>query len=75
MLRPKHQQRLKKALSLPKPWSQLTVGDMFDARLNRFMKEINEILTTARGELALEEFLKDLGASWGNTKFDMADFK
>merc|ERR1719346_153466 len=32
-------------------------------------------MMTARGELALEEFLKGLEAEWGNTKFDMVDYK
>jgi len=76
LLRPKHWNKLFKLLSISKPNAQaLLVDDVWSINLMKYLNEIREILLTAQGENALENFLKELDGKWQQTLFEMVDYK
>lgn len=46
--------------------SDLKLGDLWDAKMLPNKKLINELLTVAQGELALEQYLKEVKEYWNN---------
>ena len=46
--------------------NDLKLGDLWDANLQGKKKSINELLTVAQGELALEQYLKEVKEFWNN---------
>jgi dynein heavy chain 1 len=63
-LKDRHWKMITKALVLKVSYSDLTLGNVWDSNPLAHRKAISEILSTAQGELALEQFLKDLKDTW-----------
>jgi len=76
VLRQKHWVKVFRILNLQQTDpARLSLQDMWDAPLMKYLNDLRDILTTAQGEMALEQFLKDLDVSWENTFFETVDYK
>ena len=76
ILRPKHWSQVFKILSIRnKTSSSLILADIWDMNLMKYLNELREILTTAQGENALENFLAELSEKWNQTFYELVDFK
>lgn len=59
-LKERHWKQLMKELRVSWNLSELTLGQVWDADLLRYESAIRQVLLVAQGELALEEFLKQV---------------
>lgn len=59
-LKERHWKQLMKELRVSWNLSELTLGQVWDADLLRYEPAIKQVLLVAQGELALEEFLKQV---------------
>ncbi|KAK7206778.1 dynein heavy chain, N-terminal region 1-domain-containing protein [Myxozyma melibiosi] len=53
----------------------LTLGDVWDLNLTKNENLIRDILTQARGEAALEDFLKQIRDVWSSYDLDLANYQ
>lgn len=66
-LKDRHWKQLFAVTGIPKGSGNhldLSLGALWDANLMHYKKPITDILSTAQGELALEQFLRDLRDNW-----------
>jgi dynein heavy chain 1, cytosolic len=63
-LKERHWKTLLKKMEVSVPAAGLTIGDLWDCNLLVHRKTIQEVLSTAQGEQALEQFLRDLREFW-----------
>lgn len=70
-LKERHWKQLLKALSIKVYQSDLTLGDLWDSNPMSHRKVISETLSQAQGELALEQFLKDLKEYWSGSELSL----
>lgn len=70
-LRERHWKQLIKFLNVHWIISDLTLGKVWDIDLQRNENVIKEVITVAQGELALENFLKQVESSWQEYELDL----
>jgi dynein heavy chain 1, cytosolic len=63
-LKDRHWKQLLEKIGLSVSWKALTIGNIWESNAMVHRKIIGEILSTAQGELALEQFLHDLRDHW-----------
>ena len=63
-LKDRHWKQLLKSMGLTVSFADLSLGNIWDSNILSHKKTIAEILSTAQGELALEQFLRDLREYW-----------
>jgi dynein heavy chain 1 len=63
-LKERHWKVLLQRMGVQRTIHTLTVGDIWESNAQTQKKVIGEVLATAQGELALEQFLKDLRDHW-----------
>lgn len=61
-LKERHWRSIIKQLSIKATMTDLTLGHLWDSDLTTHKAALQEILTTAQGEMALEVFLRQVGA-------------
>ena len=76
-MRERHWNKLFKALRPGKRYSQLsmTLGDVWDLQPNSTESTIRDIQAQAQGEMALEEFLKQVKETWQNYALDLVNYQ
>lgn len=74
-LKDRHWKTIMKRLSITGPFSELTVGSLWASGVLSRKKEINEILSVAQGEMALEVFLGQVRDRWMKQELDMVIFQ
>jgi dynein heavy chain 1, cytosolic len=76
-VRDRHWQKIYKALKPGKRYSptSLTLGDVWDLQLATTEKVIRDIIAQAQGEMALEEFLKQVRETWQNYSLDLVNYQ
>ncbi|KAF2396617.1 cytoplasmic dynein-like protein 1 heavy chain 1 [Trichodelitschia bisporula] len=55
--------------------SSMTLGDVYDLQLSINENTIKEVLIQAQGELALEEFLRQVRETWQNYSLDLVNYQ
>ena len=60
-LKDRHWKELRKRLRLNVVMAELTLGHIWDADLQRNEMAVKDVILIAQGEMALEEFLKQVG--------------
>lgn len=65
-LKERHWRALKKRLNVNWVFSELTLGHLWDSDIQKNEAIYKEIITQAQGELALEEFLKQVYILFGS---------
>lgn len=76
-VRERHWVKIFKALRPGKRFSQvsLSLGDVWDLQLTSSEPIIRDIITQAQGEMALEEFLKQVRETWQNYSLDLVNYQ
>ena len=76
-VRERHWNKIFKALKPGKRFSQvsMTLGDVWDLQLAASELVIRDIIAQAQGEMALEEFLRQVRDTWQNYSLDMVNYK
>ncbi|OUC44960.1 hypothetical protein D917_08728 [Trichinella nativa] len=55
--------------------NELTIGQIWACDLQRYESSIKEIILVAQGELALEEFLKQLREFWQTYELELINYQ
>ncbi|KAF1993187.1 dynein heavy chain [Amniculicola lignicola CBS 123094] len=76
-VRERHWQRIFKQLRPHKRYSpiSMTLGDVWDLQLGPSEKIIRDVITQAQGEMALEEFLKQVRETWQNYALELVNYQ
>ncbi|RDW80646.1 cytoplasmic dynein-like protein 1 heavy chain 1 [Coleophoma crateriformis] len=76
-VRERHWNKIFKALKPGKRYSQvaMTLGDVWDLNLTASEVVIRDIIAQAQGEMALEEFLKQVREIWTSYSLDLVNYQ
>ncbi|KAI9842610.1 MAG: hypothetical protein M1837_007048 [Sclerophora amabilis] len=76
-VRERHWAKIFKALMPGKRYSpiSMTLGDVWDLNLSASETVIRDIIVQAQGEMALEEFLKQVRETWTNYSLDLVNYQ
>lgn len=76
-LRERHWSKLYKSLRMPAGYSAsgMTLGQVYDLDLKRNESLIKEVVVQAQGEMALEEFLKQVRETWTSYSLDLVNYQ
>ncbi|KAJ3265095.1 hypothetical protein HDU77_006529 [Chytriomyces hyalinus] len=75
-LRERHWKPLLKALNMEKvSMADLTVGHLWDADLKKNERVIRDVVVEAQGEMALEEFLKQVRECWNTYEVELVNYQ
>ncbi|KAF9287595.1 hypothetical protein BGZ68_001583 [Mortierella alpina] len=76
-LRERHWRQLFKVLRVEGrlALSEMTVGNIWDLDLKRNESLVRDIIVVAQGEMALEEFLKQVRETWTNYVLDLVNYQ
>ncbi|CAL4067978.1 unnamed protein product, partial [Meganyctiphanes norvegica] len=74
-LKERHWKQLMRQLRVNWVLGDLTLGQVWDVDLRRNEPIIREIIITAQGEMALEEFLKQVKESWQNYELELTNYQ
>ncbi|KHJ76588.1 dynein heavy chain, region 2, partial [Oesophagostomum dentatum] len=74
-LKERHWRQMMKELRVTWNLSELTLGQVWDADLQRHEHAIKQILLVAQGELALEEFLKQMKDYWQSYDVELVNYQ
>ena len=76
-VRERHWTKIYKALKPTKRYSpvSMSLGDVWDLQLASSESVIRDIIAQAQGEMALEEFLKQVRDTWQNYALDLVDYQ
>lgn len=76
-VRERHWARIFKQLKPHKRYSaiSMTLGDVWDLKLGPSEKIIRDVITQAQGEMALEEFLKQVRETWQNYALELVNYQ
>ncbi|VDL72361.1 unnamed protein product [Nippostrongylus brasiliensis] len=74
-LKERHWRQMMKELRVNWNLSDLTLGQVWDADLQRHEHAIKQILLVAQGELALEEFLKQMKDFWQSYDVELVNYQ
>lgn len=76
-LRERHWRQIFKTLKVEGRFtlSEMTIGHLWDLDLKRNEQVIREVIMQAQGEMALEEFLKQVKETWANYVLDLVNYQ
>ncbi|WVR09001.1 hypothetical protein IAU60_006061 [Kwoniella sp. DSM 27419] len=75
-LRERHWSKLYKVLRMPSAQaSSMTLGQVYDLDVKRNEAFIKDVVTQAQGEMALEEFLKQVRETWSSYSLDLINYQ
>ncbi|KAL7038933.1 hypothetical protein ACKWTF_009751 [Chironomus riparius] len=74
-LKERHWKQLTKQLRVSWNLSDLTLGQVWDVNLLKNEVIVKDIILVAQGEMALEEFLKQVRESWQNYELDLINYQ
>ncbi|KKY18692.1 putative dynein heavy chain [Phaeomoniella chlamydospora] len=76
-VRERHWVKIFKALKPGKRYSpnSMTLGDVWDLQLVTTESTVRDVIVQAQGELALEEFLKQVRDTWTNYSLDLVNYQ
>ncbi|XP_017053188.1 dynein heavy chain, cytoplasmic isoform X2 [Drosophila ficusphila] len=74
-LKERHWKQLTKQLRVNWVISDLSLGQVWDVNLQKNEGVVKDIILVAQGEMALEEFLKQVRESWQNYELDLINYQ
>ncbi|XP_078728003.1 cytoplasmic dynein 1 heavy chain 1-like isoform X1 [Lampetra fluviatilis] len=74
-LKDRHWKQLMKRLRVSWVLSELTLGHIWEADLQKNEAIVKDVLLVAQGEMALEEFLKQIKELWNSYELDMVNYQ
>lgn len=57
-----------------KKYKKITIGELHNHGLMKYRKVLNEIVSSAQGELVLEKMIEKLVENWKFTEFDLSQY-
>ncbi|KAE8290025.1 Cytoplasmic dynein 1 heavy chain 1 Cytoplasmic dynein heavy chain 1 Dynein heavy chain, cytosolic [Larimichthys crocea] len=74
-LKDRHWKQLMKRLHVNWVPSELTLGQIWDVDLQKNEMVVKDVLLVAQGEMALEEFLKQIREVWNSYELDLVNYQ
>ena len=74
-LRERHWKELRRKLNAKWVLTELTLGDLWDSDIKKYEVIYKDIIQRAQGELALEEFLKQIREYWGSFELELVNYQ
>ncbi|KAJ8394229.1 hypothetical protein AAFF_G00048120 [Aldrovandia affinis] len=74
-LKDRHWKQLMKRLHVNWVLSELTLGQIWDVDLQKNEMIVKDVLLVAQGEMALEEFLKQIREVWNSYELDLVNYQ
>ncbi|XP_046751875.1 dynein heavy chain, cytoplasmic isoform X5 [Diprion similis] len=74
-LKERHWKQLTKQLRVNWVLSDLTLGQVWDVNLQKNESIVKDVILVAQGEMALEEFLKQVRESWQSYELDLINYQ
>ena len=74
-LKERHWKQLTKQLKVRWILSELTLGQVWDIDLHQNESIVRDVILVAQGEMALEEFLKQVREAWQNYELDLVNYQ
>ncbi|CAG2102482.1 unnamed protein product, partial [Medioppia subpectinata] len=74
-LKERHWRQLTRQLNVRWVLSELTLGQVWDVDLQRNESTVKDIILVAQGEMALEEFLKQVREAWQTYELDLVNYQ
>ncbi|OXA50597.1 Dynein heavy chain, cytoplasmic [Folsomia candida] len=74
-LKERHWKTLMKSLRVNWNLNELTLGQVWDVDLQKNEKTLRDVIIVAQGEMALEEFLKQVRESWQNYELELINYQ
>ena len=74
-LKERHWKTLMKQLRVNWTLNDLTLGQVWDADLSRHEAVIKDVILVAQGEMALEEFLKQVREAWQAYELELVNYQ
>lgn len=74
-LRERHWTELRRKLNAKWVFSELTLGELWDSDIKKHEAIYKEVIQRAQGELALEEFLKQVRESWATYELELVNYQ
>ncbi|XP_066262863.1 dynein heavy chain, cytoplasmic isoform X3 [Euwallacea similis] len=74
-LKERHWKQLMKQLRVNWVLSDLTLGQVWDVNLQKNESVVKDVILVAQGEMALEEFLKQVRESWQTYELDLINYQ
>ncbi|XP_076442165.1 cytoplasmic dynein 1 heavy chain 1-like isoform X5 [Babylonia areolata] len=74
-LKERHWKQLMKRLNVNWVLPELTLGQVWDIDLQRHEAVVKDIILVAQGEMALEEFLKQVSEVWRSYELDLINYQ
>ncbi|XP_050037127.2 dynein heavy chain, cytoplasmic isoform X2 [Dermacentor andersoni] len=74
-LKERHWKQLMRQLRVSWVLSELTLGLVWDIDLQRNEAIVKDVILVAQGEMALEEFLKQVREAWQNYELDLVNYQ
>eukprot|EP01117_Protostelium_nocturnum_P006264 TRINITY_DN2259_c0_g1_i6.p1 TRINITY_DN2259_c0_g1~~TRINITY_DN2259_c0_g1_i6.p1 ORF type:complete len:4259 (-),score=1954.67 TRINITY_DN2259_c0_g1_i6:110-12886(-) len=74
-LRERHWKELRRRLNASWIYHELTLGNIWDSDMQKHEDTFKEIILMAQGELALEEFLKQVREFWQTFELDLVPYQ
>ncbi|KAJ3099515.1 hypothetical protein HDU96_010687, partial [Phlyctochytrium bullatum] len=74
-LRERHWKQIFKVLSLETSLLELTIGHVWDSDLRKHETALRDIITSAQGEMALEEFIRGVRETWTSYSLELVNYQ
>jgi len=74
-MKPRHWQTLLQKLKITIKFNDLLLGTLWNADLTKNAKLVADIMNEARGELILEEFLRNIKDCWSNYELELVRYQ
>lgn len=74
-LKERHWKQLNKQLNVKWILSELTLGQVWDVDLQRNESIVRDVILVAQGEMALEEFLKQVREAWMSYELELINYQ
>lgn len=73
-MKPRHWKDLLQKLRIKISFNDLTLNHLWQADLIKNAKEVNEVMSQARGELILENFLTTIKETWAKYELELIKY-
>lgn len=74
-IRDRHWKQILRLLRITSPFTELTLRSFWDSGLSSGDNELKQIIRTAQGEMALDEFLRQVVDYWSNYQLDLVNYQ
>ncbi|CCI40158.1 unnamed protein product [Albugo candida] len=74
-IRERHWKQILAFLKITCPFSELTLRNFWESRIAQHEVELKSLIQAAQGEMALDEFLRQLGEHWNNSQLELVAYQ